>query len=138
MFVVCQIENMDNATVYEVDDGNRDEVLTGFMIGGPIYLTALIFVLILVIYQKLDLNQIRQNEERLRSQVETLENPVWYATQGDVEVNDMDGESYSQMGSGNTTPPMYEVSVETLTSHPINSNYCQIQLHTFQVSTGGE
>ena len=26
---------MDNAIVYEADDSNRDEVLTGFMIGGP-------------------------------------------------------------------------------------------------------
>ena len=122
---------MDNATVYEADDGKRDEVLTGFMIGGPIYLSVLVFVLILAVCQKLDLNRIRQNEEQLRSQIEALESPMWYATQGDIEVGSMDRGSCSHTGSGDTTPPMFEVSVETLTPHPVDSNYSKIQLHTF-------
>ena len=47
---------MNSTDVYEADDQGRDEVLLGFLIVRPIYLTLLVMVLIFVIRQQLDLH----------------------------------------------------------------------------------
>ena len=50
------------ATFVETDDRNRDEILLIMIIVGPLFLLALVTVLVLVIYQKMDLNRMQQTE----------------------------------------------------------------------------
>ena len=50
------------ATVVETDDRNRDEILLILIIVGPLSLSALVAVLVLVIYQKMDLNRMQRTE----------------------------------------------------------------------------
>ena len=65
--------NQTNITVFEADDRGRDEVLLGVLIAGPIYLTAVIFTLILAIHQKLDMRRICRSEEALAVRLRALE-----------------------------------------------------------------
>ena len=58
-------ENMNftmEVTVVETDDRNRDEILLILMIVGPLFLSTLVTVLVLVIYQKMDLNRMQRTE----------------------------------------------------------------------------
>ena len=108
--------NTTNITVFEVDDWGRDEVLLGFLIAGPIYLTAVIFTLILAIHQKLDMRRIRHIEEALAVRLRALEDGMWIE---DINNNRTE------------TPPMYHVDVESLTPHSMDRNYVQLEFSTF-------
>ena len=58
-------ENMNfttEVTVVETDDRNRDEILLILIIVGPLFLSTLVAVLVLVIYQKMDLNRMQRTE----------------------------------------------------------------------------
>ena len=115
--------NTTNITVYEADDRGWDEVLLGFLIVGPIYLTAVIFTLILAIHQKLDMRRIHRIEEALTVRLRVLEDGMWLE---DINNNRTE------------TPPMYHVDVESLTPHATDQNYVQLEFSTFRVPTGGE
>ena len=115
--------NTTNITVFEADDRGQDEVLFGFLIAGPIYVAGVIFMLILVGYQKLDIRQIRRSEEALALRLRALEEGMWIE---DINNNLIE------------TPPMYPVNVESLTPHSTDRNYVQLQFSTFRVPTKGE
>ena len=58
-------ENMNvttEATVVETNDRNRDKILLIMIIVGPLFLSTLVAVLVLVIYQKMDLNRMQRTE----------------------------------------------------------------------------
>ena len=58
-------ENMNfttEATIVRTDDRTRDEILFILIIVGPLFLSTLVAVLVLVIYQKMDLNRMQQTE----------------------------------------------------------------------------
>ena len=121
--------NTTEFTVYEAEDQGCDEVLLGFLIGGPIYLTALTIVVLLVIYQKLDLRHIRRNEEQLAERLRALEEGTWIEMPVDMNNNwpHMEGGSRADM------PPMFRVDLETLAPHCMDRNYVQLEHSTFQV-----
>ena len=125
--------NTTEFTVYEAEDQGRDEVLLGFLIGGPIYLTALTIVVLLVIYQKLDLRRIRRNEEQLAERLRALEE-TWIETPVDVNNN----RPHVEGGSRADTLPMFWVDLETLAPHSTGRNYVQLEHSTFQVPVQGE
>ena len=121
--------NTTEFTVYEAEDQGHDEVFLGFLIGGPIYLTALTIVVLLVIYQKLDLRRIRRNEERLAERLRALEEGTWIEMPVDVNNNP----PHMEGGSRADTPPMFRVDLETLAPHCMDRNYVQLEHSTFQV-----
>ena len=114
--------NTTEFTVYEAEDQDRDEVLLGFLIGGPIYLTALTIVVLLVIYQKLDLQHIRRNEEWLAEWLRALEEETWIEMPVDV----------------NNNRPHMEGGSRALAPHSMDRNYVQLEHSTFQVPVQGE
>ena len=126
---------MNSTDVYEADDRGRDEVLLGFLIAGPIYLTSLVMVLIFVVHQQLDLRQIHHEEECLMHCIRAMEHPLW----PEEDLSGGDPESRGNLwSSGDTTPLMIEVMLESIVSHPMDPNYAQRQYSTYQVLTGGE
>ena len=126
--------NTTECIVYEADNQDRDKVMLGFLIGGPIYLTALTIVILLVIYQKLDLRRIRRNEERFAEWLRALEEETWIETRVDVNNN----RPHMEGGARADTLPMFQVDLETLAPHSTDRNYVQLEHSTFQVSVQGE
>ena len=95
-------------------------------------------VLMLVIYQKLDLYRIRRSEEHLAHHIKALEIPLWITTQGEIEAS-VDGEdSHYGKDGGDTMPPMFEVFVKSLSPNPTDQNYTQLEFSTFRVPMGGQ
>ena len=119
--------------MYEAEDQGCDEVLLGFLIGGPFYLTALTIVVLLVIYQKLDLRHIHCKEERLAEWLRALEE-TWIKMPVDVNNN----WPHVEGGSKADTPPMFRVDLETLAPHSTDRNYVQLEHSTFQVPVQDE
>ena len=69
------------ATVIEVDDRYRDEILFILMIVGPLLLLTLVAVLALVMYQKMDLNRMQGTEQRIARQMRAVDRALPVARQ---------------------------------------------------------
>ena len=125
------------ATVIEVDDRYRDEILFILMIVGPLLLLMLVAVLALVVYQKMDLNRMQQTEQRIAQWMRAVDRALWTRGQVDEE-SDVMTDYYIADRSGDVMPPMVEFTLESLRPHPVNWNYVQLQYSTFQMPVEGE
>ena len=119
------------ATVIEVDDRYRDEILFILMIAGPLLLLTLVAVLALVMYQKMDLNRMQQTEQRIVRQMRAVDKALWTHGQADEE-SDVMTDYYIADRSGDVMPPMVKFALESLHPHPVNQNYVQFRVATFQ------
>ena len=67
--------------------------------------------------------------------IRALEHPLW----SEENLSSEDPESAGNLWSSrDMTPPMIEVTLESIVSHPTDPNYAQLQYNTYQVLTGGE
>ena len=91
-------------------------------------------MVLLVIYQKLDLQHIHRNEEWLAERLRALEEGTWIEMSVDMNNN----WPHVEGGSRVDTPPMFRVDLETLAPHSMDRNYVQLEHSTFQVPVSGE
>ena len=103
------------ATVIEVDDRCRDEILFIIMIVGPLLLLMLVAVLALVVYQKMDLNRMQRTEQRIAQRMRAVDRALWTHGQADEELDVMT-DYYIADRSGDVMPPMVEFALEFLSS----------------------
>ena len=125
------------ATVVETDDRNRDKILLILMIVGPLFLSTLVAVLFIVIYQKMDLNRMQWTERRIAQRMRAIDIALWTRGQVDEE-SDVMTDYYIADRSGDVMPLMVEFALESLCPHPVNQNYVQLQYSTFQMPVEGE
>ena len=133
-------ENMNftmEATVVETDDRNRDEILLIMIIVGPLFLSALVTVLVLVIYQKMDLNRMQWTEQRIARRMRAIDIALLTRGQADEE-SDIMMDYYIAGRGGDVTPPMVEFALESLCPHPANLDYIQLQYSMFRMPAEGE
>ena len=120
------------ATVVETDDRNRDEILLIMIIVGPLFLLALVAVLVLVIYQKMDLNRIQRTERHIAQRMRAIDIALSTHGQADEESDIIAGRG------GDVTPPMVKFALESLRPHPANPDYVQLQYSMFRMPAEGE
>ena len=124
-------------TFVETDDRNRDEILLIMIIVGPLFLLALVAVLVLVIYQKMDLNRMQRTEQHIAQRMRAIDIALSTHGQADEE-SDVMMDYYIAGRGGDVTPPMVEFALESLYPHPANPDYVQLQYSTFQMPAEGE
>ena len=91
------------ATVIEVDDRYRDEILFILMIVGPLLLLTLVAVLALVMYQKMDLNRMQWTEQCIAWRMRAVDRALWTCGQADEELDVMT-DYYIADRNGDMTP----------------------------------
>ena len=125
------------ANVVETDDRNRDEILLIMIIVGPLFLSTLVAVLVLVIYQKMDLNRMQWTERRIAQRMRAFDIALSTRGQADEE-SDVMMDYYIAGRGGDVTPPMVEFALESLHPHPANPDYIQLQYSMFRIPAEGE
>ena len=133
-------ENMNftrEATVVETDDRNRDEILLIMIIVGPLFLSTLVAVLVLVIYQKMDLNRMQRTEQRIAQRMRAIDIVLSTRGQADEESNVMT-DYYIAGRGGDVMPQMVEFALESLRPHPAHPDYVQLQYSMFWMPVEGE
>ena len=129
---------MNNTTTVEAIDDSCHGIVTGFLIGGCIYLIILVIIIIFACAQNWNLMRTGRDKDAMLARITALENLVSYSTQkGGVEWFDIENRHESTAGgSDQEIPSTRNWHVEILQPHPYNSNYAQLK--TFQVQTEGE
>ena len=133
-------ENMNfttEVTIVRTDDRNRDEILLILIIVGPLFLSTLVVVLVLVIYQKMDLNRMQQTERHIARRMRAIDIALSTCGQADEE-SDVMMDYYIAGRGGDVTPPMVEFALESLRPHPANLDYIQLQYSMFRMPAEGE
>ena len=113
------------ATVIEVDDRYRDEILFILMIAGPLLLLTLVAVLALVVYQKMDLNRMQQTEQCIAQQMRAVDRALWTHGQADEESDVMTDYYYSRQ-EWRCDAPNGQVCIRISTSSSCKPELCTV------------
>ena len=140
---------MNNTTVLELEyNTTLEQVYLGLMIGGPMYLTIIVMVIIFAIKQHVDMLRIRQEEERMFSRIQGQEHRVLSLPEVEDQQSSVNGTGCLRLGTphyssdsseaqvnmelaGQGTSDLHEVdslAIHFLRSYPGDDNYVYLDV----------